>query len=75
MDLNEFITAFAEQFDETSPSEINAHTDYRDLVDWGSLTALSVIAMVKTQMNKKVTGEELYSCPTVGDLYNLLNSK
>ena len=74
MELNEFITAFAEQFDETDVTEIQADTIYQELEEWSSLTAMSVIAFVKTRYNKAVTGKEIRSCETVEDLYNLVSN-
>ena len=43
--LNEFVELFAEQFDETDASEIQASTVFHDLDEWSSLIGLSVIAM------------------------------
>ena len=75
MTLTEFIANFAEQFDDTDASEIKAETNYRDLDEWSSLTALSIIAFVKTSYGKTITGKEIRSCETVRDLYNLIESK
>ena len=75
MELNEFVTNFAEQFDDTDPSEITATTAFHDLDEWGSLIAMSVIAMAKTQYGKTITGSEIKSCVKVEDLFNLINNK
>lgn len=52
MELKDFIKNFAEQFDETDASEIQAETHYQDLDEWSSLTAMSIIAMAKRNMEK-----------------------
>lgn len=75
MNLEDFVNNFAEQFDDTDPSEIQASTAFHDLEEWSSLTGMSVIAMAKTIYGKSLTGSELRSCVTVEDLFNLLNSK
>ena len=75
MELNEFIENFAEQFDETEPEEITKETEFHELDEWSSLTGMSVIAMVKTQYNKTITGKEIRSCKTVEDLFNLVSCK
>lgn len=75
MELNEFIAAFADQFDDTDPSEITATTEFHELDEWSSLTGMSVIAMAKTQYGKTITGKEIRSCETVEDLFNLIASK
>lgn len=37
MELKEFIENFAEQFDDTESSEIQADTEYRELDEWTSI--------------------------------------
>ena len=75
MKLKEFIEQFAEQFDDTDSSEIQAETKFHDLDEWSSLTGMSVIAMAKTAYGKTITGKEIRECETVGDLFNLIASK
>lgn len=75
MELQKFISDFAEQFDDTDASEIQADTVFQDLDEWGSLVAMGVIAFVKTNYGKTITGKEIRDCETVEDLYNLVQSK
>ena len=75
MKLNEFIANFADQFDETDASEIQADTEFHEIDEWGSLTGMGVIAMVKTVYGKTITGKEIRECVTVEDLLNLVESK
>lgn len=75
MDINEFIKQFAEQFDDTDPSEIKADTKFQELEDWSSLTAMGIIAFVRTAYGKAVTGLEIRSCSTVEELFRLVSNK
>lgn len=75
MELEKFIQNFANQFDETDPESITAETVYKDLDEWSSLIAFTVIAMVKVEYDKTVTGAELRHCNTVEELYNLVAAK
>lgn len=75
MELNEFIANFADQFDETDASEIQGDTEFHEIDEWGSLTGMGVIAMVKTVYGKTITGKEIRECVTVEDLFNLVESK
>lgn len=72
MELKEFIENLAEQFDDTDISEIQPETEYQELDEWSSLTAMSIIAMVKTQYGKTITGREIRKCQTVEELFNLV---
>lgn len=72
MDINEFITNLLAQFDDTDASEIQPDTEFQELDEWSSLTAMSIIAMVKTQYGKTITGREIRKCSTVEDLFHLV---
>jgi acyl carrier protein len=61
MTLENFITKFAEQFDETPAEEIKAETLFRELEEWGSLLGLSVISMIDDEYD---IVELLTSCPS-----------
>ena len=75
MDLKEFVEVFAEQFDDTPVEVFSKKTDYQSLDEWSSLTALSIIALVKECFDRKITGAEIRSCQTIEDLYNLIQTK
>ena len=75
MELKDFIIAFAEQFDDTDMSEITPDCEFHELEEWSSLTGMGVIAMVKTQYGKTVTGKEIRECETVEDLFNLIKNR
>ena len=75
MELDEFVEKFAEQFEDTDPEEITATTNYKELDEWSSLIGMMVIALVKTEMGKTVTGDDLKACQSVEALYNLIISK
>ncbi len=75
MELNDFITNFTKQFDDTDASEITATTEFRELDEWSSLIALGIIAMAKEVYGRTITGVEIRACNTVEDLFNTINAK
>ena len=75
MTLDEFVSAFAAEFDETPVDQFKADTEFKALDEWSSLTALSIIAMVDEQMDKTITGADIRASKTIEDLFNLANSK
>jgi len=74
MKLEEFVEAFAAEFQETPAELFTPTTEYKTLDEWGSLTALSIIAMVDEQLDRTITGENLRGCNTIEELYNLVVS-
>jgi len=75
MELNEFVQKFAGEFDETPVENFKPSTVFKDLDEWGSLTALSIISMIDEELDKRVTGEDLRKCKTIEDLFNLISNK
>lgn len=75
MEINEFITAFADQFDETDPDEITKETVFHNLEEWDSLIALAVLNMTQKKFGKSVTFDEMKACVTVEDLFNVIAAK
>ena len=75
MKIEEFISNFAFQFDETPIEEFNAETVYKELDEWSSLLALSIIAMVDEEYDIKIKGDDIRNTKTINDLYNLLKNK
>ena len=75
MQLDEFVKNFAEQFDDTDASEIQEDTVFHDLEEWSSLVGMSLIAMVKTEYGRTITGKEIRECVTVRDLFDMISSK
>ena len=75
MEIKDFIANFAEQFDDTDASEITATTVYKDLDEWSSLIALSIIAMVDEEYDVTLKGDDIRNSATVGDLFNIVKSR
>ena len=75
MTLNEFVEAFAEEFDCTELSEFKAETEFKTLDEWSSLTALAIISMVDEKLGKNITGADIRGSKTIEDLYNLVMAK
>lgn len=73
--MKQFIENFAEQFDETEVSEFNAETSFKDLDEWDSMLALSIIAMVDEEYDKTINGEDIKQAITIGDLHAIVESK
>ena len=74
MELKDFIANFADQFDDTDASEIKAETVFKELDEWSSLIALSVIAMADEEYDVTINGDDIRSSNTVEDLFNIIKS-
>lgn len=75
MELQQFVELFAEELEDTPVETVSNTTLFRELDEWSSLTALSIISMVDENFDKRLTGADLRSVNTIEELYNLVLSK
>ncbi|MCC8068180.1 MAG: acyl carrier protein [Ruminococcus sp.] len=75
MDLKEFIEKFADQFEDTDSTAIQAVTEFKKLDEWSSLMILSVIAMADEEYGVTIKADDIKACDTVEDLFNLVKSR
>lgn len=73
--LDEFVSLFAEQFDETDASQITPSTIFHGLDEYSSLIALSIIAMIDEEFEVTIKGDDMRSAITIEDLYNIVKNK
>ena len=75
MELKEFVENFANQFDDTDASVFTPETKFRELDEWSSLIALSVIAMVDEEYEVTLKGDDIRGAKTIEELFNTVKSK
>jgi acyl carrier protein len=75
MEIESFVTHFAEQFNDTDPSLITAETKFKDLEEWSSLISLSLIAMADEVYSVKLKGEDIKKSVYVRDLFRIIEGK
>lgn len=75
MELKKFVANFADQFDDTDTSEIQANTVFHELEEYSSLVALNIMAMVDVEYDVQLKGDDMRSAVTIEDLFNIVKSK
>ncbi|MBQ6957080.1 MAG: acyl carrier protein [Bacteroidales bacterium] len=75
MEIKDFIQNFADQFEDIDINKISPETSFRDLDEWSSLIALSVLAMIDEEYDVQLKGEEMRNAKTVQQLFDLVQSK
>ena len=75
MELQEFIQNFADQFEDTEAIAFTAETKFKELDEWSSLIALSIIAMVDEEYDITLKGNDILTAQTIQDLFNIVQSK
>lgn len=75
MDEKKFIENFAEQFDEMDPANLSLNTKFRDLEEWSSLVALSVMAMCMEEYDVILSANEMEHAEQIADIYSIVKSR
>ena len=75
MDIKNFVEKIAEQYDESEEIVFSPDTHFKELEEYSSLTALTIIAMVDEEYDVTLRGDEIRGCTTIEDLYKVVESK
>lgn len=75
MEINEFIEKFAEVFDDTDAATLTPETNFRELDEWSSLSALGVIALADEEFDVELSGNEMKKANTIQELFDLISNK
>lgn len=75
MNIQEFIENFASQFDETELEDFTPETNFKQLDEWSSLAALSIIAMVDDEYDVIIKGNDIINSDTIQDLYDIIEKQ
>lgn len=75
MEIKDFIENFAAQFDDTDAAVFTPETKFRELDEWSSLSALSILAMVDEEYDVQLKADEMRKTNTIQELFELVNSQ
>ncbi len=75
MENLKFLENFKNILDDSDLSKIKINTAFREIEEWSSLTALSLIAMVDEEYSVKLTGEDIRNSITLEDIFEKIQSK
>ena len=74
MSIETFIEKFAFAI-EVEPEILSAETEYKALDVWDSLNTLAVIAMADADFNVALSGQDIESSRTIGNLWQIVEGK
>ena len=75
MDILNFIELLVEQFDDVNVSELTPETNFKELDDYSSIVALSIIGMIDDEFGITLKGDDLRNSTTINDLFSLIEKK
>lgn len=75
MNIENFIHKLEAEFDELDPGTLQKDTSFKDLDEWSSMHALIIIALIDTEYDVVLTGEDLSQISTVEELYGIVKAR
>lgn len=73
--LEKFIDLFSELFEDTEKTAFTPDCRFKDLDEWSSLIAISVVGMVDEEYGVSLRGDDVKLSDTIFDLYNVVVNK
>jgi len=75
MDIQEFIKKVENEFDDLKPGVLKPESRFADVLDWNSINALTIIALVDSEYDVILTAEDFSKSETVQDIFTIIMSK
>ena len=75
MEIKDFIQKFAELFEDVTVDDLTPETEYKELDEWDSMMALSLLSMVSDEYDVPVMGEDLKKAVTLQQLFDVIKEK
>lgn len=72
MEISIFIDKLKDILEDTDPTILIPECVYKDLDEWSSLMALSVIAMIDEEYDIIIKGDDIRNANTINDLFNIV---
>lgn len=74
MKINDFIENFVDALEIESCDNLTAETAFKELDEWDSLGALTLIAMIDAEYSITITNKHLRDVNTMQELFELVQS-
>ena len=75
MEQKDFFMELEDAFDETNIEDLTLETNFRELDEWSSITALSLIASIDDAFGVTLSGDFIKSVSTLRDIFSEVQSK
>jgi acyl carrier protein len=75
MEIGTFIKQFAESVDDVEMDKIKADTIFKEIPQWDSLALLNIIAMIDTEYDVSLSGDEIKNCASIEQLFLKVKEK
>lgn len=75
MNIKGFVENFKDQFEDELECELTEETSFRELDEWSSLVALSVMSMIDDEYDVQLSANDMRQANTVKELFDIVSAK
>jgi acyl carrier protein len=75
MNITDFVKNFENAIEGIPVGSISPDTEFRQLEQWDSLAALTIMAMVNAEYDVELAAEELKNSKTIEDIFRVVAAK
>ena len=75
MTVEEFILKIEVEFPDMEPGKLLPDSVFREVMNWNSINALILIALVDTEYDVILTADDLRASITINDIFKLIESR
>ena len=75
MTVEELILKIEGEFPDMEPGKLMPDSVFREVMNWNSINALILIALVDTEYDVILTADDLRASSTIADIFNLIQSR
>lgn len=73
--IETFIEKIEAEFDDLKKGTLTPATSYKDIEGWSSMQALILVALIDSEYDVILNGEDINSTSTIQDIYNTIISR
>jgi len=73
--LEDFISKIEDEFEEIKPGTLSPSSSFREALNWNSMNALIIMAIITSEFEVVIGPEDLKNCDTVQSLFDFVVSK
>lgn len=74
MNIESFIKRLQEELDDLALTNLGPDSVFQEIEGWSSLYSLVLMALVSTEYNVELSGQQIRSIRTVRDLYDIVSN-
>lgn len=75
MTVEEFILKIEAEFPDMEPGKLLPDSVFREVMNWNSINALILIALVDTEYDVILTADDLRSSVTILDIFSIIQTR